>query len=604
MNKKTAHKKVFGFLLVTLFLVSIFAFQVPTAQADTTEYLLFDRSGTYTGTNQRICYVYPENSTNTAYVSAMASRLDIASVTYYLTQLEVDIRRVNNPVGEIRGFVTLTEPQNDPYYTNFTLSLNTVSMASLTTSRIPYNFTFDSFELPAHTRFYYGILVESASVLDSTNYASLQYYSSSFGQYRHSNSGWEWISNWYPFGKIYGTTTPKEALLPIEDWARNIQTTVYPTGGGTITIHTSYPYYIGQNFSVEAVPTTGWFFSHWTRNGIFATTVANHTFTNLQSDEVFQAVFVDNRQVEAKFWAYPSTTEGRVTWDLYNPGSTVLLLGGYEGEFNLDVGKEIKVGVLHTNSSYRFSHWIAETGIYSWNISNSPLIFTIEADFELTAVFVPLAETNNRWVQLGSFQGGTFEVRYENNPITPDYMPMRDLIVGDGEILTFRATAAKGYNYLYTRIAALPSNTTLLTSTGNHFIYTVEADILVTPVFSRTGSTGGGTNEIFTDGMNVLTGIINNVGAMDVNLIFALIIILASALLCGAFAGLWGFVAGFNLGVVLSIMFSLISPWLIVVIVLVDVVLLWGKAGFGGGGGGTGGERVKDAWGRDSGGYA
>lgn len=82
-----------------------------------------------------------------------------------------------------------------------------------------------------------------------------------------------------------------------------------------------------------------------------------------------------------------------------------------------------------------------------------------------------------------------------------------------------------------------------------------------------------GTNEFWNNGVGAqIFGFLPT--------LTSLIVVLMAAFLGYKFAGPWGFMAGLNLGYVVSIFFNLLPLWGMIALLVVDGLLLFGKVGF------------------------
>lgn len=120
------------------------------------------------------------------------------------------------------------------------------------------------------------------------------------------------------------------------------------------------------------------------------------------------------------------------------------------------------------------------------------------------------------------------------------------------------------------------ANTAWSASTSNELYFIINGDTVssgATPTPTPPATTG--TTDDFWNGSigTTLTGAIG--------LILPLLFMFIPAFFFYKFAGAWGFFAGINIGVILSYLFipAMQQVWIIVVLVIVDGLLLFGKVG-------------------------
>lgn len=81
----------------------------------------------------------------------------------------------------------------------------------------------------------------------------------------------------------------------------------------------------------------------------------------------------------------------------------------------------------------------------------------------------------------------------------------------------------------------------------------------------------------FGNAMTTIIGLFFGSTPGSVGIGIPLIIIAACALISFKMAGPWGFFAGFNIGVILCFVFNILALWAVIVVIIVDALLLYGK---------------------------
>lgn len=292
--------------------------------------------------------------------------------------------------------------------------------------------------------------------------------------------------------------------------------------------------------------------------------------------------------ISATFATEPSN--GVINWYAYasypdnfvGPPSPFAVFDGHAGTYQIPIGSPLKVNCT-APSGYVFDHYYCTTGEYTFNISTSFLYFEVEADFTVTAVFVDESESNIVELTFPSFTGGYLQVDFgENSSFYYGGLiyvrPSEPLLVTVGTTFNINVVATSGYTFNY--IVEAPVNTSIATRLFYSTNVQYEAQYDVSLYASLTLPSGATpTPDISNESITL---------AWTIGLPLA--IVLGCAFGCWYMAGAWGFFAGLNVGVIITFVVlgtAYMPLWAVVVIILVDALLLFGKIGFSRGGGGV-----------------
>lgn len=273
--------------------------------------------------------------------------------------------------------------------------------------------------------------------------------------------------------------------------------------------------------------------------------------------------------------------DGLVTWSYGDPENPEYVWIGHVGltytnpnTWQIMDGTQLTVTAYPPNASYAFDHWEATTGEYNFNITVSPLFFTVEADFTLTAICVPIEETNSYIVTFPATAGGVIGVSY-NNETSWDFSDQTYtmFIVQGGTLLTFHAVPNSGYSF--SSLIVEPANTSIATQVyaSDTVAVIIEYDCSVYGVFTATGGGSSGGADNIND---VIDAIIANL-----NVLIYLTVIFIFGVLGYGFAGAWGFFAGINLAVIMLYIFGSLPLWVVIAMIILDSLMFYGKAQIG-----------------------
>jgi len=256
-----------------------------------------------------------------------------------------------------------------------------------------------------------------------------------------------------------------------------------------------------------------------------------------------------------------------VSWNVQGSAETF-----YEGVFNLPVGTVIEM-LCTPDDGYYFDYWWATFDEGSTFIEVNPLHFTLYWDLGLTG-YVDAAPQDYQTLTLQEGAGGQVYV---------DYAPEN----WTGTIRFFSGVYSIATNTSIT-IGGLPSTnyqfyrTTLAWNIGGVSLSSTEYDnpITVSLIGSLTAKVYFTAGSLFptpsggaTDGGSlgyVLT-------LLTSEIMIALFIMIIVGAVCFFMAGPWGFFVGINVAAIMLLLAGVIEAWAIIVLVILDALLLYGR---------------------------
>ena len=244
----------------------------------------------------------------------------------------------------------------------------------------------------------------------------------------------------------------------------------------------------------------------------------------------------------------------------------------YEGVYNLPVGTVIEMTCV-PDEGYYFYYWWAIWGDGSTQFSLNPLHFTLYEDLSLTA-FVDAADL--AVLQTITLQEGS------GGRVYADYTPEN----WTGAIRFFAGIYEIGYNSSLT-VGGLPNTnyqfyrTTLAWNIGGVALSSTEYNnpVTVSVIGSLTAKayfTAGSLYPTVSPGGegDTLGTVLTLLTSQAMISLFIMVIV---GFVCYLMAGAWGFFAGVNVAAIMLLLAGALELWAIIILVIVDALLLYGK---------------------------
>jgi len=226
------------------------------------------------------------------------------------------------------------------------------------------------------------------------------------------------------------------------------------------------PYYLGQTLGIKAVPNTGWVFKHFKRNGKFDSPANPTTFQNLQSGEVFVAVF------ERKTQILNITKSGE--------GTTYPVVGTHV--YSWDDANTISVSATASNG-YVFENWLIDGVTYD---NHNPISLFMVQDHALTAIFVPLDEDGGNGGDGNGSLKKTLIIQVVGSGTTS---PSGTRDYNTGQSVTVTAVAAEGWKFKKWTKDGKDAETTPITTIVMNTNHTLLATFITEGDGEKTGET-------------------------------------------------------------------------------------------------------------------